>query len=436
MTDSPTVALAEAADLSDAPIDVTAVLEHQVNQAEDAAPLSIGFPGAVDIDYSDVMARMGRRLWNNIGDPTTDPGGAAHTKILERAVIAWVAETLAMPADDRWGYVTTGGTEGNLAALHTAYRRHPRAIVYYSAAAHYSIPKVLGIIGAPAVVINANDDGEMNYEDLAAQMSIRRSRPAIVVATAGTTMTEAVDDTGRIRDAVAEHAADWHLHVDAALSGIPLALDGRLRLDNASGISSIAISGHKFFGTPTPCGIVLIRDSARRRGSHIAYTATLDTTITGSRCGLAATLLWHAIATYGRERHRWRVSEARHLAAYAVQQLTAVRWPAWRHPHAFTVVLQTPPAKVREKWLIATDGDVSHVICMPGISEGQINAFVADIAAANSAPPAPIPRPRATPLAGCGHAPHHAQRAAHQGIDAGTAYGPRAPVPLSDPTRP
>jgi histidine decarboxylase len=37
---------------------------------------------------------------------------------------------------------------------------------------------------------------------------------------------------------------------------------------------------------------------------------------------------------------------------------------------------------------LATDGDTSHVICMPGITRGQIDAFVADIAA--TAPPRPI----------------------------------------------
>ncbi|MFG2059405.1 histidine decarboxylase [Micromonospora sp. NPDC048930] len=379
-------------------IDVPAVLEHLVDRAHAAAATSIGFPGAVDLDYTDVVARLGHRLWNNIGDPATDPGGAAHTKALERAVVAWFADTLAMPPDDRWGYVTTGGTEGNLAALHAAHRRHRRAVVYYSAAAHYSIPKIVDVIGARAVVINARPDGEMDYAHLAAQVRRRPTRPAIVVATAGTTMTEAVDDTTRIRDVLAAHGPGGHLHVDAALSGIPLALDGQLRIDDGSGIGSIAISGHKFLGVPMPCGVVLIRDRAARiHGGHITYTNTADTTISGSRCGLAAALLWHAIASYGREGHRWRASEARQLAAYTVDRLTAAGWPAWRHPHAFTIVLDTPPATVRQKWLLATDGAVSHVICMPGVTRRQIDAFVADITAAITPPAASIPRPRARP---------------------------------------
>ncbi|MEU7616613.1 histidine decarboxylase [Micromonospora rifamycinica] len=406
-TRTPAHPLALAADLGRTPVDVTAVLDHLVAQADTAAPTSIGFPGAVDLDHREVMARLGHRLWNNIGDPT-DTGGTAHTRVLEQAVIAWLADTLAMPADDRWGYVTTGGTEGNLSALHAARRRLPTARIYYSTAAHYSIPKIIEMLGARGIAVEAGADGEMDYAHLAVRVRRYRRWPAIVVATAGTTMTEAVDDTTRIRAVLdALEVPGRHVHVDAALSGIPLALDGRLRLDDDSGIGSIAVSGHKFLGVPTPCGVVLIRDSLRRQAAPVAYTATLDSTITGSRCGLAAALLWHAIATHGREGHRWRVSEARRLAAYTVDQLTAAGWPAWRHPHAFTVVLATPPATARAKWLLATDADISHLICMPGVTQGQIDAFVTDLTdtttpAGDPDPgdphlPRPIPRPRRAP---------------------------------------
>ncbi|NLU77264.1 histidine decarboxylase [Micromonospora sp. HNM0581] len=380
--------MATAADLRRGP-DIAAVLDHLVADATATAATSIGYPGAVDLDHTAVMARLGHRLWNNIGDPS-DPGGVAHTRVLEQAVIAWVAELVGMPAEDRWGYVTTGGTEGNLSALHAAYRRWPTARIYYSTAAHYSIRKIVDMLATYKVVVRAHPDGQMDYDHLAEQVRKRRRWPAIVVATAGTTMTEAVDDTDRIHAILTEYSMVGHVHVDAALSGIPLALDGALRLDDTSGIGSVAISGHKFFGVPTPCGVVLVRDSVRNPARQpIAYTAATDTTITGSRCGLAAALLWHAIALHGREGHRWRVAEARRVAGYAVERLRAAGWPARRWPHALTVVLPTPPEAVRKKWLLATDGPVSHIICMPGITTGQVDALAADLAAAA------IPRPRA-----------------------------------------
>ncbi|GAB3087207.1 histidine decarboxylase [Micromonospora schwarzwaldensis] len=391
MTAAEVMDLAGAADLSQDHIDIAAVLDQLVSDADASAATTIGYPGAVDLDHREVVDRLARRLWNNIGD-ISDDGGFAHTRVLERAVVAWVADQLAVPDDDRWGYVTTGGTEGNLAALCAARRRYPTARIYYSGSSHYSIRKLVGILGAQGVSVRADERGEMDYDDLAAQLHRRKRWPAIVVGTAGTTLTEAVDDTDRLRDLLTAHAGGGLLHVDAALSGIPLALDGRLRLDDAAGISSIAVSGHKFLGTPVPCGVVLVRGSAHSLASRIAYTGTVDTTISGSRCGLAAALLWHSIAVQGREGHRWRAVRARHLAAYAVEQINAIGWHAWRHDHAFTVVVQTPPADVRNKWVLATESSVSHLICMPGITRKQIDAFVTDLAAAVSRPTALRPR--------------------------------------------
>ncbi|MDG4810507.1 histidine decarboxylase [Micromonospora sp. WMMD1120] len=374
-------------------MNVAAVVRALLDNAADGQRTAIGFPGAVDMDYSAVLPLFGR-LFNNVGDPLSDPGGTAHTKVLERAVVDWCADLLALPADDRWGYVTAGGTEGNLAALHAAHRRHPDAVVYYSRAAHYSVGKILDIIGAPGELVDVDEGGEMDYRHLATLVGWRRHRPAIVVATAGTTMTEAVDDPARVDAVLREAGVDRrHVHVDAALAGIPLALDGVLTLAPGSGVDSIAVSGHKFFGTPIPCGLVLMRDSIRRPGRHVAYTATLDTTVSGSRCGQAAALLWCAIAAHGRDGHRARTARARDLAAYAVEQLTAIGWPAWRHPHAFTVVLATPPAAVTGKWLLATDGSWSHTICMPGVTRGQIDALVADLQTA-SRDGVPVPQQR------------------------------------------
>lgn len=364
-------------------IDVGGVLRLLLERADEGQPTSVGFPGATDIDYAPMIPLL-HRLWNNVGDPSTAPGGTANTMPLEREVITWCADLLGMPPGDRWGYTTTGGTEGNLAALYAARRRYPDPVVVHSRAAHYSIGKIIDIVGIPAVdrlVVEINDGGEMDYDHLYELLMAHRDRPVIVVATAGTTMTEAVDDTERIRAVLTKLGIiRYHLHVDAALSGIPLALDGRLQLSEASGVDSIAISGHKFFGTPVPCGLVLMRDQIRQPGTHIAYTATTDTTITGSRSGLAAAMLWYAIATFGTAGHRARVQAARDLAAYTNTRLAEIGWIAERHSHAFTVVLRTPPASIRSKWLLATDGPKSHVICMPGINKGQMDALIADLA--------------------------------------------------------
>jgi histidine decarboxylase len=208
-------------------------------------------------------------------------------------------------------------------------------------------------------------------------VALRPTRPAIVVATIGTTMTEAVDDVDRIAGLLrAMGVRDSYLHVDAALSGVPLALDHALSLERAD---SVSMSGYKFFGTPRICGLVLGRRHQHRPGRHIAYTATLDTTLTGSRDGLGALQMWYAVAILGNEGHRARAAAARDLARYAVRRLTAVGWPAWRHPWAMTVVFPTPPGAVTAKWKLANADGISHFMCMPGRSYWQVEAFVADV---------------------------------------------------------
>jgi histidine decarboxylase len=200
-------------------------------------------------------------------------------------------------------------------------------------------------------------------------------------------MTEAVDDVTRIGRVLAEHGGPGRfVHADAALAGIPLALvepGRRPGFDLADGADSIAVSGHKFLGTPFPCGVLVTRRSRRDGiGRPVDYVATLDSTVGGSRSGHAPLLLWHAVRRLGRDGLRQRAEAARAMARYAVGRLTAIDWPAWRHPHAFTVVLPSPPAALTQRWPLPCSAGLSHIVCMPGVSQGQVDAFVADLAAA------------------------------------------------------
>ncbi len=372
------------------PEDLLAEIAAVRSAAASGRTTHVGFPVATDIDYSPLAPLFGALL-NNIGDPWTDPAGANHTKHYEREVLDWFGDLFQAPAGDRWGYLTSGGTEGNLYALYLARARFPKALVYYSADAHYSVPKCLDILGLDSVTIRTDERGEIDYDDLARMIDQHRDRPAIVVATCGTTMTEAADDVPRIRGILARAAVRYHLHVDGALAGVPLALaDGRSALRLDSTVDSVSISGYKFLGTPVPCGVVLTRRTLQQQlGQAPNYTATVDTTISGSRSGHPALLLWYAIRSLGHAGLRERADRARELAAYAVDRLNEVNWPAWRHEHAFTVIFPTPPAEVTAKWVLASSDGRSHLICMPGVTKEVIDEFVADLATAVD----PRPRP-------------------------------------------
>jgi histidine decarboxylase len=347
---------------------------------------NIGFPGATDLDVSPVLAAVGSVLLNNVGDPWADGIGANHSKPFERAVVSVVADLLRAPAGDRWGYVTSGGSEGNLYGLRLAGRRFPDGVVYLSDAAHPSMGKAADLVGLAQVRIRTTSHGELDYRDLSMQVHQRRDRPVVIGATAGTTMTEAVDDLRRIATVLDDAAVRRRfVHVDAALSGIPLALldpGNRPGFDFADGADTISVSGHKFLGIPTPCGVVVARNSLRVVETGGGYVGSPDSTISGSRSGHTPLMLWYALATLGVQGLRRRAEAARELAVHLHHDLVAMGWEAVRHPYAFTVVLRTPPAAVLAKWVLVSVGGWSHVITMPGISREQIDEFLADMHAA------------------------------------------------------
>jgi histidine decarboxylase len=311
--------------------DIDVVLHGLLAQRDAQLPRHFFYPVATDIDYSPLRDFYGK-AWNNLGSSDSNPPGGNHTKAAERALLAWSAALFGLPEHDWWGSITTGGTAGNRAGLLHARDRFPTttadrttAVAYYSAAAHYSVPKVLHELAMPAVRVDADDRGEMNYPHLA--QVLRPGRPAIVLATAGTTMTEAVDDTTHIHHTLDTAGITARaLHVDAALSGVPLALDGHL---HAEGIDSISVSGYKFFGVPHVSGMVVGRHStARRRRQKISYIAAVDDTTNGSIDGLPALMMWYAVAAYGNTGHQTRAHNARTIAAYATDRLNTIGWPA------------------------------------------------------------------------------------------------------------
>ncbi len=174
------------------------------------------------------------------------------------------------------------------------------------------------------------------------------------------------------------------IHVDAALAGLPLALlddAERPAFDFAAGATSMVISGHKFLSTLTPCGVVVFDQPPAGSGRRVPYLATHDSTITGSRSGHTSVLLRQSLFKLGVDGHRQRAESARALARHLHQRLGSIGWPARRNEHGFTVVMRRPQYAVRQRWHLAYQRDEAHVVCMPGVTREQIDAFVADIAA-------------------------------------------------------
>jgi histidine decarboxylase len=341
----------------------------------------LGYPVSKDFDFKDLFEFFKYPL-NNLGDPFTPSTWKVDTREFEREVISFMAELFRAEDENFWGYVTNGGSEGNLYGLYLARELYPKGVVYYSQDTHYSVSKNLHLLNIRHIMIRSQANGEMDYGDLLETLKIHRDKPAIIFANIGTTMTEAKDDLFKIKSILQELVISEHyIHSDAALcGGLAPFIEPRVAFDLSDGADSISVSGHKSFGSPIPCGILIAKkDNVSRIARSIAYIGSLDTTITGSRNGLTPLFLWYTIKKLGLNGLKKRVMHSLKIAEYTENRLIDAGIDAWRNKNAITVVFPQVAPVIREKWQMATADGKTHLICMPNVQKNQIDEFLTDI---------------------------------------------------------
>lgn len=356
-------------------------LARLLKRIESASDHFLGYPCSNRFDYAPLLPFLSYTL-NNVGDPFEPTTFALHTHDIEVEVLQAFRELTRAPPDAFWGYVTHGGTEGNMYGIYLARELHPEGVVYYSEDTHYSVAKILRLLHARSIMIRSLPGGEIDYEDLHETLRVRRDAPPIIFANIGTTMTGAVDDLGRIRAVLADLAIPQsYIHADAALSGMILPfVDEPQPFGFDAGIDSIAISGHKMIGAPVPCGVVLARKAAVDRiARSVEYIGTLDTTIAGSRNAITPLMMWYALRTQGFAGFRDIVAGCLAMADYAIARLQEIGIAAWRHRNSVTVVFPRPSATVVARWQLAVHRDIAHVITMPHVERRHIDSLVAEI---------------------------------------------------------
>ena len=347
---------------------------------QDSEQWQVGYPGNQSFDYSPLIPFLSHCL-NNLGDPFHQTNYRANTHEFEREVILHFAQLMGLDPDDAWGYVTSGGTEGNMYSLYLARELHPAGMLYFSEEAHYSILKIARILNMPHTTVKRRADGEVDYDDLRYMLTVHQDRPAIILATIGTTMRGAVDDIPAIRQIINELGIREHyIHADAALSGMILPyVDDPQPFGFDAGIDSISISGHKLMGAPLPCGIVITRKHlVETLGRAIELVGVNDTTLSGSRNGLTPLMLWYAINRYGEDEWRETIRGMLDTAEYAVQRFNEHGINAWRHRNSPTVVFDRPAQEVFDRWQIAPEGEVAHIITMPHVDFHTIDRLIDD----------------------------------------------------------
>jgi histidine decarboxylase len=370
-------------------------IRHQLNAGVDAALLNekfielqqlsekcIGYPTNQAYDYSELFPFLEMSL-NNLGDPFQQSSYNMNTLEFEREVIEIFAELTDLPKDEHWGYVTSGGTEGNMYGLYLARELHPRGMVYFSESTHYSVAKILRLQNTPSIMIKAQPNGEIDYDDLRESIRINRHLPPIIFSNIGTTMTGAIDNLDKIRSILSELAIrESYIHADAAMHGIALAfIDNPPPWNFANGVDSLSISGHKWLGAPLPCGITLARARHVDRISRaVEYVGVNDTTITGSRSAFAPLMLWYGLRKHGEQGLKNIVTHSIDLADYAISLFKQHNVHAWRNPNSPIVIFPRPSETVAQRWSLALEKNISHIVCLPHMNEAILDSFVNDYA--------------------------------------------------------
>lgn len=354
------------------------LLEHM----KAASGRQVGFPGNQNFDYTPLLPFFEYSL-NNLGDPFHNSIYRSNTHDVEREVIANFARLTRIEPEQAWGYVTSGGTEGNMYGLYLARERFPNGMFYFSEDTHYSVLKNVRVLNARYVMIKRQDNGEIDYDDLQDMLRVHRDIPAVIMANIGTTMRGAIDNISRIKEILSDLLiSNVYIHSDAALSGMILPfVDDPQPFGFDAGVDSISISGHKLIGAPLPCGVVVTRKAYMERvGRAIEFVGAHDTTLSGSRSALAPLMLWYALVSRGEDGFRKVVGSMLDSAQYAVDLFNKHGIPAWRHRNSVTVVFPRPSAEVIGKWQMAPEKQEAHIITMPHVTRQMIEELVQDCA--------------------------------------------------------
>jgi aromatic-L-amino-acid decarboxylase len=225
---------------------------------------------------------------------------------VERQVTRWMAELFGFPKDAS-GVFVTGASMGNFIAVLAARTRilgqdsraggigpaGSRLTAYASRAAHNCIARAMEMsgIGSDALRLIATDAaGRIDLKAAAAAIAADRhrgSKPFLLIGTAGTVDTGAIDDlAGLARMAVDEGL--W-LHVDGALGALGM-MSPELapKFAGIERAQSIAFDFHKWGQAPYDAGFVLVRD----RQAHLETFSSPAAYLSREAGGLAAGSPW------------------------------------------------------------------------------------------------------------------------------------------------
>jgi aromatic-L-amino-acid decarboxylase len=196
---------------------------------------------------------------------------------IEATAVRWLADLFGYP-DQARGILTSGGSLANFSAIVTARQtllgEEPAdGVVYVTDQIHASVVKSAALAGLPRRSVRAvPTDSRLRMDPGALTEAVHHDRragrrPFLVVASAGTTNTGAVDPLDELVP-VSQEEQLW-LHVDGAYGGaFQMTERGRALFRGIEEADSVTLDPHKGMFLPYGTGALLVRDGARLRQAH------------------------------------------------------------------------------------------------------------------------------------------------------------------------
>lgn len=264
---------------------------------------------------------------------------------LEHAVVRWLAELVRYPHAPGGGLLTSGASAATIVCLAGARGRAlanaghdgrraglaggPPLVAYVPWEAHSCVPRALALLGLGSEGIRAVSllDGRLDEDALRAEISSDREGgrlPAVIVGSAGTVNTGAVDPLDALADVAA--AEDVWFHVDGAYGAFgildPTITEHYRGMERAD---SLVLDPHKWLGVPVDAGCALVRRPDDLRDAFSLIPPYLRQNAGGevgtfAEYGLEQTRpfralkTWATIASHGREGIVAQVTRANALA--------------------------------------------------------------------------------------------------------------------------
>ncbi len=253
---------------------------------------------------------------------------------LERQVARWMAELMGLPGAAS-GLFVTGASMANFVAVLVARTARlgkdsrkdgvaasgRRLVAYASAAAHNCVPRAMDMagLGSGALRLVGTDmAGRIDVAAAAAAIASDRQaglEPFLLVGTAGTVDTGAVDDLAALAELAARE--DLHFHVDGACGALGMMSDElRPLFAGIERADSIALDFHKWGQAPYDAGFVLVRDPEKHMAAFASPAAYLGRADRGLAAGspwpcdfgpdlsrgFRALKVWFTLRAYGTQR--------------------------------------------------------------------------------------------------------------------------------------